>query len=340
MNRPKVSIIIPCFNRADLIPASLDSCIKQTYSNLEIIVIDDGSKDHSVKICRDIEKSDSRVKVYESVNQGVSASRNIGLAISTGDFVYFLDSDDILMPYAIDYSLRCAKDHNVNIVVCGEGAFSNDGIAEYNIAKDLESAREFALSVNEQDPKQAILYENLNIFDKAHPCSFNTTLIKKSLVLKAGGFDNVMRAGEESLLKFRIGVLLPNEKVAWNFRPMTLLKRISNDSLATQVRYQTYNPWGIRSGIYRGDFILKQQLQKNYKYFFDDLYIKASSAFAQRHPEDALRAYAVWSQSGFKKPVMRPIFKHCLHCVFGFLIAETICEVLRGLKNPRRSTNR
>ena len=92
----KVTIIVPVYNVEKYLRKCLDSLINQTYKNLEIIVIDDGSMDSSGKICDEFAEKDDRVIVIHQKNAGVSIARNVGLDRMSGDYVTFVDSDDYL----------------------------------------------------------------------------------------------------------------------------------------------------------------------------------------------------------------------------------------------------
>ena len=94
MNKPKVSIIIPVFNSENLLTDCLMSVKNQTLSDIEIICIDDGSSDNSLKILKDFSKGDDRFKIFHQENFGAGFSRNVALEKVTGEFVLFLDSDD------------------------------------------------------------------------------------------------------------------------------------------------------------------------------------------------------------------------------------------------------
>ncbi|CAH0419134.1 glycosyltransferase [Periweissella ghanensis] len=96
MNKQKVSIIVPIYNVADFLPMAIDSLIKQTYDNLEILLIDDGATDNSGAIADKYAQIDSRIQVFHKVNGGLSDSRNFGLQKATGEYIYFFDSDDML----------------------------------------------------------------------------------------------------------------------------------------------------------------------------------------------------------------------------------------------------
>lgn len=97
----KVSIIIPVYNAEKYLRQCLDSVINQTYENLEIIIVNDGSTDSSTSICEEYTRKDKRVYVYHKSNTGVSDSRNIGIQISSGEYLMFMDADDYWLDYRI-----------------------------------------------------------------------------------------------------------------------------------------------------------------------------------------------------------------------------------------------
>lgn len=94
MNRLFFSIIVPVYNVEQYLPACVDSILGQTYRNYEIILVDDGSPDNCGRICDRYASADKRIKVRHQANQGLSAARNAGLQIASGDYILFLDSDD------------------------------------------------------------------------------------------------------------------------------------------------------------------------------------------------------------------------------------------------------
>lgn len=116
MNNPLVSIIIPIYNREQTLERCLCSIIRQTYPNLEIIAVDDGSTDHSRVILERYEKKDSRLHVIYKKNSGVSESRNLGLQMAKGDFVQFVDADDWLTRDATSLLLQ-AMEPDIQLVI-------------------------------------------------------------------------------------------------------------------------------------------------------------------------------------------------------------------------------
>jgi glycosyltransferase involved in cell wall biosynthesis len=107
VSMPLISVIVPTFNRAYCIARTIDSALAQTHSNLEIIVIDDGSSDETNAFIHDRYGSDSRVKYIFQENQGVSSARNTGFNESRGDFIALLDSDDVWRPWKLELQLSC-----------------------------------------------------------------------------------------------------------------------------------------------------------------------------------------------------------------------------------------
>lgn len=118
ISNPKISVIVPIYNTEKYLRNCLDSIINQTYQNLEIILVDDGSTDNSGVIIDDYAKKDKRIKVIHQKNQGQSTARNNGLKIATGDFVSFVDSDDEIAKTFCQKHLA-AFDKNTAVSVCG-----------------------------------------------------------------------------------------------------------------------------------------------------------------------------------------------------------------------------
>ena len=91
-----ISVIIPVYNAEKFLKSCLDSVVNQTYKNLEIILVDDGSKDNSLEICKQYEKKDKRIKLICKKNGGAASARNLALTIAKGDYITFVDSDDFI----------------------------------------------------------------------------------------------------------------------------------------------------------------------------------------------------------------------------------------------------
>lgn len=114
----KISIIIPVFNVEDFLTKCVESVKNQTYKNLEIILINDGSTDNSGSLCDALKLSDSRISVIHKQNGGLSDARNAGLEAATGDFIAFLDSDDWVDPDMYEVLHDLLVQHNADISIC------------------------------------------------------------------------------------------------------------------------------------------------------------------------------------------------------------------------------
>lgn len=113
-----ISVIIPVYNVQAYLPECLDSVISQDYRELEIILIDDGSRDDSGKICDDYAAKDSRIRVIHQPNGGAGAAKNAGLRAATGEYLAFLDSDDTLEPGAYRHMMSLMKENDADVVQC------------------------------------------------------------------------------------------------------------------------------------------------------------------------------------------------------------------------------
>lgn len=114
--KPLISIIIPVYNPGEYLKKCMDSILNQTYKNLEIILIDDGSSDGSELICDKFVTMDSRVKCIHQQNKGVSAARNVGIQMSSGDYYHFLDSDDYMELDAYEHMMNIIRENKCDAV--------------------------------------------------------------------------------------------------------------------------------------------------------------------------------------------------------------------------------
>lgn len=113
-----VSVIIPVYNTEEYVERCLRSVLNNTYKNIEIICVNDGSTDNSLEVIQKVAADNSRVRIINQTNKGVSAARNAGLAESEGEFVAFIDSDDWIHPQYFELLMKCQLENDANIVVC------------------------------------------------------------------------------------------------------------------------------------------------------------------------------------------------------------------------------
>ena len=123
-----VSVIVPVYNAADKLHSCLDSILGQSYSDLEVILVDDGSKDESPSICDSYAKKDSRVKVLHTENRGVGSARNSGLSMATNEWVSFIDSDDWIDSDYYGNMMRNTAREDCDLVIQGYVKQNSEGI--------------------------------------------------------------------------------------------------------------------------------------------------------------------------------------------------------------------
>lgn len=119
-SKPCISIIVPVYNVEKYLKKCIDSILKQTFKNFELILVDDGSTDHSGKICDDYEKKDSRICVVHKENGGLSSARNKGIAIAQGDYLGFVDSDDFIASDMYEVLYKNLIKENADLSACGK----------------------------------------------------------------------------------------------------------------------------------------------------------------------------------------------------------------------------
>lgn len=186
-NPARISIIMPCFNASLHLPRSFDSVLGQTYSHLELIAVDDGSRDGTLAWLQ--AQTDPRVRVISQPNRGVSAARNAGLAEAKGHFIAFLDADDT---WALNFLERMVgafeADPSIGLAYCGW----------LNVGLPGGRGAPFVPPDYEVPDKKAMLITNNRW--PIHAC-----LTKRALVSAAGGFDPRFAVGEDFLLWLEIG---------------------------------------------------------------------------------------------------------------------------------------
>lgn len=134
----KISIIIPVYNAAEFLPKCIESCLNQTYNNIEIIIVIDGSPDNCFEIAKKYQEKDNRIIVHNQENRGLPNSRRIGFDISTGAYIYHLDNDDYIEPNAIALLYNRINSEDADMVIGGaiyedkEGKFITNWINKFS----------------------------------------------------------------------------------------------------------------------------------------------------------------------------------------------------------------
>lgn len=189
MNTPLISIIIPVYN----VEAYLDNCISsilaQTYTNWELLLLDDGSTDNSKVICDNYADRDNRIKVFHKPNTGVSNTRNLGIANAKGDYVTFVDSDDFIESSTLQMYIDAIRKHKVDIVKVG---YFHEFVNERT---DIVSLPEDKIC---QTP-----YEMFKTLERAHYYSFIWNMCIRRSVIDNVRFNEKINWLEDHLFSYQ-----------------------------------------------------------------------------------------------------------------------------------------
>ena len=265
-----VSIVVPVYNAKDYLEACLDSIINQTYKNIEIILIDDGSNDGSGDVLDVYAQKDKRIKVVHNTNHGVSYTRNYGISIATGSKILFIDSDDIVDLDYVKKLVEPLQSDDYDLVICG--------INDVNVKKNKIKARKFPekLTGNLQDDFCALfmmpiitgpvtkLYDAAILKNKkvyiSEDISFNEDVmfnlqylrhIEKYAIVKEALY-NYLRRPSQSLSKNRSEKNFKSVlKVADALKNFIIEKNIVNGNIALTHQCLNYLKWfAITDGGY------------------------------------------------------------------------------------------
>lgn len=184
----KVSVVIPCYNVAPYLQRCLDHVFGQSYRNLEVICVNDGSRDDTLQLLRTLEtQSPFPFQIIDQPNQGAPAARNAALALATGSYVQFLDADDVILPNKIAHQVHLAEQNGLPELIIGSSrTLSSTGTLLVEIVQ----------STSMRDPWLDLMANDLNVT--------STLLFKTEAVREAGGWDNTLKSSQEYNLIFRM----------------------------------------------------------------------------------------------------------------------------------------
>lgn len=268
MSQPtSVSVIIPCYNAERYIGATIDSVLAQGHTDLEIIVVDDGSRDGSVALVRDRFPA---VRVIEQANQGVAAARNNGIACASGHWIAFVDADDIWLPgklraqfNAIFATPACRMSYTAwQVWSCDAPSPSAASLAELDAA-GTDRTRWTGAS--------GWIYPQL-LLDCVVWTS--TVLLERSLLAETGGFDPTLRVGEDYDLWLRASRVTPIIRVSQPFALYRMHAASITQSMPTEnyraiVIGRALSQWGLESpdGQQANGDAVRHQLAKSWSDF-------------------------------------------------------------------------
>ncbi len=219
MESDLISIIIPIYNAQKYLKECIDSALNQTYKEIEIILIDDGSTDYSGKICDSYAEKDKRVKVIHNENQGVSVSRNIGIKEAKGLYITFMDADDFVSEQYVEILYRLIKNDDSEVSIIG-----NDEQYEGKIIKRNRKIRKI---LNSEEIIKMILEEKY-LSAVCWGKMYRKELFKDPSLR----FDQDIKIGED--LKLIIPILEKCKKISIDMTQNLYHYRLNEDSITQQ----------------------------------------------------------------------------------------------------------
>jgi glycosyltransferase involved in cell wall biosynthesis len=247
----KVSIIVPIYNGERYLNKCIDSIISQTYKNIELILINDGSTDKSNIICDNWANRDSRIRVFHRQNNGASSSRNYGILVSKGDIIQFVDCDDWIQPSMTENLLNSISFSNNQLAICGYSIVNNFGKILNKVTMDGNLNLE--------------MHEFLGLFGKLldngllnSPCN---KIYKKEILVKNNiFFDEKLSLGEDLLFNLdyfgyidRVSLCAEEYYNYQRINSNSLTKRYSVGRIEVQTRiYDAVKKFLINNRSYNG----------------------------------------------------------------------------------------
>ena len=197
MEQNLISVIMPVYKTEEShLRKAIESVINQSYRELEIVLVDDGSPDQCGAICDTYAETDDRVRVIHKKNGGVSSARNCGLETVTGDYIFFVDSDDTLEENAIETLFSITKTANSDITIC-----SCRHVKENNKGNANCDAEQRCLKTVESSEAVKILSYNVHVFEELEPTAVWGKLYKKAVVQNLR-FNENMNIGEDFVFNY------------------------------------------------------------------------------------------------------------------------------------------
>ena len=223
-----VSIIVPCYNQAQYLNEALESVLNQTHKIWECIIINDGSPDNTADIAAEWIKKDSRFIYFYKENGGLSSARNLGLDVAKGDYIQFLDCDDLLEDKKLEVQINHLENNiDVGISVSGYRYFENDKNIQRILGRN-NFLHEVVFCRNDSEIKE--------VFDLCNPMVISAPLFRKKIIEVVGNFDEGLSGLEDWDFNFRCALHnFSFEHIGYYERTKTLI-RLHNKSMMSNTK--------------------------------------------------------------------------------------------------------
>jgi len=238
-----ISVIVPCYNYGNFLPITLNSIRHQTYQNWECIIVNDGSTDNTEQVAKEFSFQDKRFKYFYQANKGLSAARNTGIKQSKGDYIQFLDADDLIEPKKLEEQILVLKENPTYDIIYSSVRYFRNHIPDERLFSMNRVNKNWMPNVSGNGKKvlKYLLHRNI--------MAANCPVVKRSVFDKVGFFNENLRFLED--YEFWVRCALSNVYFYYLDKPETLaLVRVHGQSI-------TNNTWEMRYT----ELNLKEQLK-------------------------------------------------------------------------------
>lgn len=313
----KVSIIIPVYNSGNFLKTTLESVVNQTYNNLEIIVVDDGSTDNSENVIRTF-LNDERIRYIKQKNSGVSVARNNGIKVSTGDYLSFVDSDDILEKDAIDLMVKNISQNDM--IMCGYKYIGKNNCKFKKVNLEFNDVGSIINEILYSKKK----YNSMN-FRTVWGNLYKTKIVKDNSIF----FEKNVKYFEDGIFNIQYSncckkILIKNE-IVYQYR-------VTTDSSISRIKKNLLEHDENKIGI-----LQNLNLNKDNKKYLNNMIFEMFIDYAKNEvkidsnytSKNDIRAREVYFASNgmremnnlkFKHKIMFLLYKYKFYCIFDYLI--------------------
>lgn len=312
----KISIIIPLYNGEKYIKDTIESILMSSYNNLEILIINDGSTDNSIHICKELQKKDDRIFIYSKENEGIVSSRNYGLSKTTGEYLCFCDQDDLVDKNCYLKQISQMEIDQSEICMCSTGRNINGKLSAYELSedacfKDAEITEHLLYPLLFNGFSVPIKMDTKNRYPHIWSCMFRTSFWQKhqlqfrsyinyedDLLLKVEAFSKAKKISTLSYIGYYWRVNLKSESYGHKY-----IENISNkqqccfDDLYKSITEKVKDPKALE--LFRQVTLCKQYLDAIHNL------VNLSKITPQKHIKQIIRAY-------FDESIYQRDFENCI----------------------------
>lgn len=290
-NDPKVSILIPLYNAERYIAETIESCLAQTYNNIEIIIVDDGSTDNGISIAKQYESNYENIKVETQKNSGAPVARNRAFDLCVGDYIQYIDADDLLHPDKIRKQMEVLKNENMRTIAFGKwGTFR----------KSIDNViwKELPVNRNYDDPKQFLI----ELWESGMAAITHLWLVPRILVEESGGWDESLAKNQDG--DFFARVVSRASKVLFVEESVGYYRKDNENSISKQVSKKalqsTLKTFENYMELMKDDMD-KPEVRKTFAY----IYSKYLYYIYPEHKDLVEKVETKLKNLGFNKPIIK-----------------------------------